>query len=125
MSEMEDVDRLAVTYDTYWTFFMAKQVDFTTISVLFRDFATRKSLRSRFTMMIIVFTMIFVMAWPTIAAAMTGYSSNNTGLVNLTDNTQVPFSLFKPVLYVIHDGSRVGLSDDYIVEYCNGVCEYL
>lgn len=120
---MEDEDGLTVTYNTYWTFFMAREAEFMTVSVLIRDFATRKGLRSKVTMVIVVLTMIFVMSWPTIASAMTGYDSNNTGYVNMTDDTQVPFSAFQPVLYVIHDGSRVGLSDDYKVAYCDGSCE--
>lgn len=125
MSEMEENDRLSITYDTYWTFFMARDANLTNSLVLIRDFAVRKGLRSKVTMIIAVLTMVFVTSWPTIASAMTGYDSNNTGFINLTDSTQVPFSSFKPLLYVIHDGSRVGLSDDYPVTYCNGSCEHL
>lgn len=124
MSEMEEDAGLAVTYNTYWTFFLAREADLGTVSALIRDFSTRKGLRSKWTMIVVVLTMLFVMGWPTIASAMTGYDSNNTGYVNLTDNTQVPFSAFQPVLYVIHDGSRVGLTDDYKVPYCNGSCKY-
>lgn len=126
MSEMEDADGLAITYNTYWTFFMGRDTGpgLKTVSVLVRDFATRKGLRSKATMVIVVLTMVFVMSWPTIASAMSSYDNNTISYINRTDKTQVPFSSFKPLLYVIHDGSRINLTDDLKVFWCEGSCEY-
>lgn len=123
---MEGADGLAVTYNTYWTFFMGRDAGagLMTVFVLVRDFATRKGLQSKVTMVIVVLTMVFVMSWPTIAGAMTSYDNNTGSYVNRTDDTQVPFSAFQPLLYVIHDGPRINLTDDFKVVWCNGSCEY-
>lgn len=122
MSEMED-NGVTITYNTYWTVFMGKESELLTSLFLLRDFTTRKRLRSATTMVIIMFAMLFIMGWPTIASAMTAYDSINYGYVSMTDNTQVAFSAFRPILYVIHDGERVNLSSNYPVPYCNGSCK--
>lgn len=56
----------------------------------------------------------FVIAFPTLVSAMTGYSSNIQPFVAI-DGKLAPFSDFLLVKYIIHDGSRIGLSDDHIV----------
>lgn len=118
-AEMEDVECRPLTYDTFWIFFMAREVEFTTLTRLFHDLIIRRRFKSNVVMTFIFLFMLFIMAWPTIAGAMTGYDSNNTAFVNMTDGTQVQFSDFEPVLYIIHDGKRVNLTDDYIIPYWN------
>lgn len=108
-----------VTYDTYWAFFMSTEVNLVALGKVVRDFASGRSLKSVPTRILMVLTMIFVLAWPTIAGAMTGYNSNNVAFVETADGSLARFSSFQPILYVIHDGSRVGLSDGYLVPYCN------
>lgn len=117
--------QIPVTYDTFWTFFMAHEVSFGTIWACIRDFASGRSLRCKTTRLFIVLTMMFVMAWPTLASAMTGYNSNNTAFFKTKDGTFVAFSALQPVLYVVHDGSRVGLGDDYVVPYCAKFREFV
>lgn len=71
-------------------------------------------------MIFMVVTMLFVLAWPTIASAMTGYDSNNVAFVKIRDGSLIRFNSFSPLLYTIHDGSRLdGLTDEYLVPCCS------
>lgn len=84
-----------------------------------RDFITRRRLKSIIAMVFMVVTMLFVLAWPTIASAMTGYDSNNVAFIKVRDGSLIRFSSFVPLLYTIHDGSRIdGLTDEYLVPCC-------
>lgn len=102
-----------VTYQTFWTVFMQDGPSLWSTLHTFRDFAWRRGLRSKPTMVFMILTMIFVLAFPTLASAMTGYSANNEAVVKTDDVKQVLFSEFKDLQYVIHDGDRVNLSINY------------
>lgn len=65
----------------------------------------------------IIFTMLYVLAWPTFASAMTSYTPSTQALVNTTDGSYVPLSDMYPIAYTIHDGWRIGLDGDYPVLY--------
>ncbi|KAL1882153.1 hypothetical protein Daus18300_000638 [Diaporthe australafricana] len=70
-------------------------------------------------MVLMAATMLFALAWPTIASAMTGYDSNNIAFIKIRDGSLIPFSSLIPLLYVIHDGSRIdGLTDEHKVPCC-------
>lgn len=66
-------------------------------------------------MFFMILTMTFVLAFPTLASAMTGYSANNQAWVKTDDVRQVPFSQFERAQYVINDGNRVSLSAKYAI----------
>ena len=84
-----------------------------------RDFVARRRLQSITAMVFMVVTMFFVLAWPTVASAMTGYDSNNVAFIKIRDGSLIRFSSFEPLLYIIHDGSRIdGLTDEYLVPCC-------
>lgn len=87
---------------------------------MIRDFIARRRLKSMTAMIFMAVTMLFVLAWPTVASAMTGYDSNNVAFVKIKDGSLIPFASFIPLLYVIHDGSRIdGLTDEYLVPCCS------
>lgn len=89
------------------------------VAGVIRDFITRRRLKSIIAMVFMVVTMFFVLAWPTIASAMTGYDSNNVAFIKVRDGSLIRFSSFLPLLYTIHDGSRMdGLTDEYLVPCC-------
>jgi hypothetical protein len=105
-----------VTFSSFWSIFM--QSDSTAISIirLVRDFSFRRGLHSRVAMVFMIATMAFILAFPTFASAMTGYSSNVSPFVpNAENNGTIPFAMFQPLYYVIHDGDRIGKSKDYKV----------
>lgn len=96
------------------------------VTGVIRDFIARRRLKSIAAMVFMTVTMLFVLAWPTVASAMTGYDSNNVAFVKIRDGSLIPFSSFVPLLYVIHDGSRIdGLTDEYLVPCCSETSKYL
>lgn len=109
-----------ITYETFWTVFMQDGPSLWSIFHMFRDFTRRRGLRSKPITVFMILTMIFVLAFPTIASAMTGYSANNQAVVKTDDTKQVLFSQFVGVEYVIHDGNRVNLSINYPISSDDG-----
>lgn len=68
--------------------------------------------------MFIAVSMLFVLAFPTIANAMTGYSGNTQAFVALFETKSLAdYSQFSPAAYMIHDGNHVNLTKDYVVVY--------
>lgn len=104
-----------VTFSTFRTIFLQNESLILAIPRIIRDFARRRGLQSRFAMTFIVLTMLFVLIVPTLGSAMTGYSGNVEAYVPDSNNNNIPFSSFRPLYYVIHDGNRVGLTEDYEV----------
>lgn len=90
------------------------------VTGVIRDFIARRRLKSMTAMIFMAVTMLFVLVWPTVASAMTGYDSNNVAFVKIKDGSLIPFASFIPLLYIIHDGSRIdGLTDEYLVPCCS------
>jgi hypothetical protein len=50
-----------------------------------------------------IFTMVFTLAFPTMAGEITGYNGN-----------YAPFEKFTFALFVVYDGERVGLDRDHV-----------
>lgn len=67
-------------------------------------------------MSFIILTMVFILAFPTLASSMTGYSASNQPWVKTDDINQVPFSEFRQAtdLYVIHDAIRINAKANYV-----------
>jgi len=111
------MDMTPITYDTFWVFFVRDDASLWAMLRVIRDFATRRSLSSRVVVVFIVFSMAFVLAFPTLAGAMTGYISNSGSFVWDTAGNLISFSQFRPAAYVIHDAWRIGLTGDYVVTW--------
>ncbi|KAL2284946.1 hypothetical protein FJTKL_08497 [Diaporthe vaccinii] len=121
----EGPDTRNISYHTYWTIFMQDSISILGVVGVIRDFLARRRLRSIAAMVFMTVTMLFVLAWPTVASAMTGYDSNNVAFIKIRDGSLIPFSSFSPLLYIIHDGSRVdGLTDEYLVPCCSETREW-
>ncbi|XPS95522.1 hypothetical protein M3J09_004810 [Ascochyta lentis] len=104
-----------VTFNTYRTIFLQNESLILAIPRIIRDFSRRRGLHSKFAMVFIVLTMLFVLIFPTLGSAMTGYSGNVEAYVPDIAGNNILFSSFRPLYYVIHDGNRVNLTDDYEV----------
>lgn len=104
-----------ITFGTFRTVFLHNEASFVSIPCLVRDFSKRHGLQSRSAMVFIIATLIFILVFPTFGSAMTGYSANVQSYVQDASRNYIPFSSFSYAFYVIHDGSRVGLYDDYPV----------
>lgn len=94
---------------------MQSEASMPSIIRLVRDFASRRGLRSKVAMTFMIITMVFVMVFPTLAGAMTGYTANNEAVIKFGNGTQTPFGKFRQVVAIIHDGDRVNLTTEYMV----------
>lgn len=56
--------------------------------------------------------MLFVLAFPTAAGAMTGYSANLQAFIQDESRRFVPFSELSTLYYTIHDGERISRTKD-------------
>ncbi|KAF1834814.1 hypothetical protein BDW02DRAFT_597817 [Decorospora gaudefroyi] len=104
-----------VTFATYRSIFLSQESSLIAVTRMTRDFIFRHDLHSKIAAGFMITTMAFTLAFPTFASAMTGYNGNVMAFVNTTDNNYAPFSSFSFAMFVIHDGSRIGKEDQYII----------
>ncbi|KAF2730980.1 hypothetical protein EJ04DRAFT_584472 [Polyplosphaeria fusca] len=104
-----------VTLDTFRTVFLDKEPTVMSSLYLIRDFATRRGLQSKIAMTFVTFTMTYILFFPTLTSAMTGYSTDVQAYIPDSSKNFLPFESFKPVLYIVHDGTRVNQTSDYRV----------
>jgi hypothetical protein len=107
---------------------------------LVKDYSTNSGVRAKLSVSWMILALTYVLGFPTLMSAMTGYSgtswqlprpnglpqpkATNCGSVPATsqpyiqtpDGSQVQWSSFRLANYIIHDGWRVGLTGDYIVK---------
>ncbi|KAH6663284.1 hypothetical protein F5X68DRAFT_123649, partial [Plectosphaerella plurivora] len=106
-----------VTYNTYFTTHLESSASVRSTLKMMRDFSTRKGLRSRIAMAIIILDLLFMLAWPTLASIMTGYTSEEASFVRDSAGNLITTTQINTLAYVIHDGWRVNVSGDYLVTY--------
>ena len=59
--------------------------------------------------------MIYVLVFPTLLSAMSGYDGTVRAFIPDSDKRFIPFEFFQTVFYVVHDGQRVNKTDEYLV----------
>ncbi|SCO78142.1 uncharacterized protein FRV6_02355 [Fusarium oxysporum] len=73
-------------------------------------------LASKKVMCFMIWTVLLILAFPTFASSMTGYTPYNKAYVNGTTGRLIQFPAIAPIAYVIRDGDRVDdLHKDYPV----------
>jgi hypothetical protein len=107
--------RHPVTYSTFWTAFMDDQPSIYSTLRLMRDGALRGVGQSKAAMAFFAAAMLFVLAFPTMASTMTGYRANTGAFVTDNKNNLMAVDSFVPVLYVVHDGQRINLTENHMV----------
>lgn len=60
-------------------------------------------------MVFVIGTMVFILAFPVLASAMTGYSANVEPFVRGEGSEYVPFGSLRALYFLVHDGERIGL----------------
>lgn len=102
-----------ITFNTYRMIFLQNESLILGIPRIIRDFCRRRGLQSRFAMVFIVLTMLFVLVFPTLGGAMTGYSGNVLSYVPDSDGNYIPFKDFEIAAYTVHDGVRINQTDEF------------
>jgi hypothetical protein len=107
------MDTQPVTYQLFRTIFIENDASILSTYRTIKSFISERRLRSNIAMIFMVATMIFILAFPTLISAMSGYDFNTESRVEDRDGNFIPFSNFSRVLYVIHDGWRIGQNGSY------------
>lgn len=102
-----------ITYQLFRTIFLENEASLPSTYGTIKSLLWQRRLRSKTAMAFIAFTMVFILAFPTIASAMSGYDANVASYLPDREGNFIPFNNFSRVLYVIHDGSRINQSEEY------------
>ncbi|KAI1118895.1 hypothetical protein F5Y14DRAFT_398091 [Nemania sp. NC0429] len=111
------MDTTPMTYTTFTTLFIEHGPSFTSAYRLIRDFMLYRRLKSKIATTWIILSILFVFAWPTLVAAMSGYSPETGAYVTDIKGNFVPYNEFQLLAYVIHDGNRINLTTSFPVLY--------
>ncbi|KAI0181064.1 hypothetical protein GGR52DRAFT_522730 [Hypoxylon sp. FL1284] len=111
------MEHAPVTYTVFFIIFLQDEPSVSSIFRVAKTFMFRRRLKSGISMIFIIFTMLFLLGWPTFSGAMTGYTAVVNSYVRDYDGNYISFSQFRPLAYIIHDGQRVNLTEDYTVSY--------
>ena len=104
-----------VTYQVFRTIFIEHDASLLSTYRTIQSFVWQRRLRSKVTMVFMAATMVFIVAFPTLMSAMSGYDSNVASRIQDRDGNLISFRDFERPIYVVHDGSRVNLTDDYLI----------
>ena len=74
---------------------------------LARDLLKNRTIQARATVIWMIISAIFVLAFPTIISAMTGYSVNIQSFVEVDNGNLVQYSNFTLIRYIVHDADRI------------------
>ncbi|KAK4464984.1 hypothetical protein QBC42DRAFT_262282 [Cladorrhinum samala] len=112
------LDQQPVGYSTFWMVFLRQEASLATTFQLLRDSAFVRALRRKTVMVFTIFSLFLVIFFPTAVSAMTGYSPKTEAFIRGSfDGSLIRFREFDPVAYVISDGSRINLTDSYVVPW--------
>ncbi|KAK7946238.1 uncharacterized protein PG986_010559 [Apiospora aurea] len=106
-----------VTYQTFRLVFINGDANIATPFRLSQDFIKRRRLISTTAMAFMVLSTVYVLVFPTLVGSMTGYIGVMMTFVKDRNGTSIPFARFDYAAYIIHDGHRINLTDDYVVPY--------
>ncbi|KAI0100738.1 hypothetical protein GGR51DRAFT_343207 [Nemania sp. FL0031] len=102
-----------VTYSTFHTIFLETEPSISSVYRLARDFIVTTSLDTPAATVFIVWSMLFILGWPTFAGAATGYTPTTNPFVLTFDGNYVPFSKFRLTQSPGHRTSSDGLFWDF------------
>jgi hypothetical protein len=98
---------------------MDDQPSFRSTLRFIRDSTVKRTGHSKAAMAFFAASMLFVLAFPTMASAMTGYRANSGAFVTDSQKNMIAINSFAPVAYVVHDGLRINLTDNYMVAFAS------
>lgn len=112
------MEKTPVSYNTFEALAFVPPSLQQTISLL-RDMITNRGIQGRLIMLWIVFSSLFVLAFPSLVSAMSGYNTNTASYLVDTSGEYIPWTNLQIVQFTINDGNRLGSSgpiyvtDDY------------
>lgn len=95
-----------VSYGTFEAITL-QHASFTANFKLARDLLKNKTVRARALIVWFILSACFVLAFPTILSAMSGYSANIEAFVEIDNGNMLLYSNFTLVRYVVHDAHRI------------------
>ena len=107
------MDHEPVTYRLFRTIFIENDASLLSTCRVLKSFLWQRRLRSTVAMVFMTSTMIFILVFPTLISAMSGYDSNVSSRLLDDENNLIPFANYSRVIYAIHDGWRIGKDGDY------------
>ena len=114
------ISRQPATYTTIWLLRFHQESNLlSTIRLTIQFF--RRGLASKTAMAVIILSLSFILAFPTIAGSMTGYAAYGELYLTSSNDTMLSISNIYPVAYVINDGGRLnGYDDNYAIPWKGG-----
>jgi hypothetical protein len=118
-----------ISYGTYKTLFLRDGISFTGLIHLIREFSTHRPLASSIAMIWMVLSALFVILFPTLTSAMSGYSANGHAFILDATGNYMDYDKLFLIDYVIYNASRLNmtyvssnitLKDTYIVKRPKG-----
>ncbi|KAK0615263.1 hypothetical protein B0T17DRAFT_602313 [Bombardia bombarda] len=110
-----------IRYTTFWFVFLQREPSINAWFQLSKDICMGRVLKSKLTRVFMIVVITYIMLFPAIIGSMTGYTPATEAFVQTTDAAFVPFSKFRETVFVVHDGSRIQVGDEYLV---NGPATY-
>ncbi|CAG9986247.1 unnamed protein product [Clonostachys byssicola] len=108
------------SYTTVWLLRFYTEPSTISTLRLARQFFLGRGLASAFKMWFLVIAALFVVAFPTLMSSLAGYTTANQAWVDLGEHGLDSFSQAFPLAFIIHDGTRVGLTENQHVPYDEG-----
>lgn len=111
------IESRPLTYSAFWIIFLHQEASLLSIFRTTRSLSSRQVLPSAAALIFLTLALLFTLAFPTLAGAMTGYVGSTEGFIRDYNGSYIKFSDFDLVAYIIHDGDRIAKSRDFIIPY--------
>lgn len=102
-----------VTYQLFRAVFLEHEASLSSTCGAIKSFIWQRRLRSKIAMIFMVLTMIFILLFPTLTSALSGYGANVESYVPDVDKSFFRFRSYRRVVYVIHDGWRINQDGNF------------
>lgn len=116
-----------ISYGTYKTVFLGDVISLGGFTGLVREFLVFRRLPSTVGMIWMIASAIFLVAFPTLVSAMSGYNSNNKPFILDAGNNYMDYEKLFLIDYVVYNSSRLNLNamlpNDRYFNYSNSLTE--
>ena len=99
-----------ISFGTYKTLFLRDGISFTGLIHLLREFSTHRPLSSSLAMIWIALSALFVILFPTLVSAMSGYSANGHAFILDSSGNYMDYEKLFLIDYVVHNVSRLNMT---------------